>query len=38
LELLKKNQADPEFRAIFEGEFGQGSVDRWLNNDGWTGR
>jgi hypothetical protein len=38
LELLEKNQADPEFRAIFEGEFGKGSVDRWLNNDGWTGR
>jgi hypothetical protein len=38
LDLLKKNQADPEFRAVFEGEFGRGAADRWLNNDGWTGR
>jgi hypothetical protein len=35
---LMKFQSDPEFRAAFEAKYGKGSVDRWLNNDGWTGR
>jgi hypothetical protein len=35
---LVKHQANPAFRAEFERIYGQGAVDRWLNNDGWTGR
>jgi hypothetical protein len=35
---LTKHQADPAFREEFERIYGPGSVDRWLNNDGWTGR
>jgi hypothetical protein len=38
MELLAKNAADPEFRATFESIYGAGSVDRWLGNEGWTGR
>jgi hypothetical protein len=38
LELLRANAGDPEFRDTFERQFGAGSVDRWLGNDGWTGR
>jgi hypothetical protein len=35
---LTKFQADPAFRDAFEAKYGKGAVDRWLNNDGWTGR
>jgi hypothetical protein len=38
MQKLKQFQSDPEFRAAFEQKYGKGSVDRWLNNDGWTGR
>jgi hypothetical protein len=38
LQLLYNNAADPEFRAVWEQRYGAGSVDRWLGNEGWTGR
>jgi hypothetical protein len=38
MQMLYQNAADPEFRATFEKIYGAGSVDRWLGNEGWTGR
>jgi hypothetical protein len=38
MQLLYQNAADPEFRAVWEQRYGAGSVDRWLGNEGWTGR
>ncbi len=38
MQLLYANAADPEFRAAWEQKYGAGSVDRWLGNEGWTGR
>jgi hypothetical protein len=38
LQLLYQNAANPEFRADWERVYGAGSVDRWLGNEGWTGR
>jgi hypothetical protein len=38
MEMLKQHANNPEFRKEFESLYGAGAVDRWLNNDGWTGR
>jgi hypothetical protein len=38
MQKLQRFQADPAFREAFEQKYGPGSVDRWLVNDGWTGR
>lgn len=38
LQLLRQHANNPEFRADWEAYYGAGSVDRWLGNEGWTGR
>jgi hypothetical protein len=38
MQMLKQHANNPQFRAEFEKLYGAGAVDRWLNNDGWTGR
>jgi hypothetical protein len=38
MQMLKQHANNPEFRKEFESHYGAGSVDRWLNNDGWTSR
>jgi hypothetical protein len=36
--MLKQHANNPQFRAEFEQMYGAGAVDRWLGNEGWTGR
>jgi hypothetical protein len=38
MQMLRQHAKNEEFRKEFESLYGAGAVDRWLNNDGWTGR